>query len=121
MLVKKRSHIYSSQRKYVQGMGFVDSLSSTLRSVGSYVSQNRDLIAKPVLGAIGNLAAAGLTEGTKALLNHIINKKQKPMVNNLTNSQLDPKALQILNNIMAQETSPIPAVTNIIGSGIKRF
>ena len=37
MLIHKKQTGYSSKRKYVQGRGFVDSLSSTLRNVGSYI------------------------------------------------------------------------------------
>ena len=54
MLIHKKQTGYSSKRKYVQGRGFVDSLLSTLRNVGSYISQNKDLIAKPLLGAVGD-------------------------------------------------------------------
>jgi hypothetical protein len=117
MMIIKQIHGYEARRKYIQGKGFVDSL----RSIGSYVSQNKDLIAKPLLGAVGNLAAAGLTEGTKALLNHIISKK--PGGGSEGNSpQLDPKSLAILQNIIGAE----PAMGNIIGSGrtgggIKKF
>ena len=49
MIVKKRNNGYSSHRKYVKGKGFVDSLASSLRDVGSYISQNKDLIAKTTL------------------------------------------------------------------------
>jgi len=110
MIVKKRNNGYSSHRKYIRGKGFVDSLSSSLRDVGSYISQNKDLIAKPLLGAAGNLAAFGLEEGGKALLTHIMKQKKKP-------TQLDPKSKAILESIITG-SSP---VTNIIGSGIKRF
>ena len=110
MIVKKRNNGYSSHRKYIRGKGFVDSLSSSLRDVGSYISQNKDLIAKPLLGAAGNLAAFGLEEGGKALLTHIMNKKKKP-------TELDSKSKAILESIITG-SSP---VTNIIGSGIKRF
>jgi hypothetical protein len=77
MLIINRKHGYSSQRKYIQGTGFVDSLSSTLRGVGSYISQNRDLLAKPLLGAVGDLPALGVTEGGKSIISHLINKKRK--------------------------------------------
>ena len=124
MIIVKRNYGYSSRRKYIHGQGFVDSLTSTLRNVGSYVSQNRDLIAKPLLGAVGNLAASGLTEGTKLLLNHIINKNtQKNVQQNNTNQQtpqLDDKALEILENLMKESQTSQP-VGNIIGSGIKKI
>ena len=115
-MIIKRQHGYGAKRKYIQGKGFVDSLSSSLRSIGSYVSQNKDLIAKPLLGAVGNLAATGLTEGTKALLNHIMSKNAQNKVNPNTNSpKLDSKSLAILQNIIGDET----AVGNIIGSGAR--
>jgi hypothetical protein len=119
MIVLNRKNGYSSQRKYIQGRGFVDSLSSSLKGVGSYIAQNKDLIAKPLLGAAGELAAFGLTEAGKSLITHIINKKKSKVDPNLS-----PKSLEILQNLMAKEESsnqqPMP-VSNIIGSGIKRF
>ena len=110
-MIIKRTRGYGARRKYIQGKGFVDSLSSSLRSIGSYVSQNKDLVAKPLLGAVGNLAATGLTEGTKALLNRIMSRRKTE------SPQLDSKSQAILQNIIGAE----PAVGNIIGSGIKKF
>ena len=129
MIITNRKQGYNSRRRYIQGKGFVDSLTSTLRSVGSYVSQNRDLIAKPLLGAVGNLAATGLEEGTKLLLNHIINKKsQRNSQQNNTNQinpQLDDKSLQILENLKKEaqqrESHTNVPVGNIYGSGIKKI
>ena len=128
MLIIKTNHGYRANRKYVQGRGFVDSLTSSLKSIGSYVSQNKDLIAKPLLGAVGNLAATGLEEGTKALVRHVINKKNNQNKSNQNTiittgeprspPQMDAKALSILENLM--NGSDIP-VANIIGSGIKKF
>ena len=122
MIVRKQTHGYSSHRKYIQGKGFTDSLVSSLRSIGSYVSQNKDLIAKPLLGAVGNLAATGLEEGGKALLTHILNKniKSKNKINNYVEPQLSDKSKEILQKIINSSNSNIP-VTNIIGSGIKKF
>ena len=71
MLVSRYYYGYSNKKKHVTGKGFVDSLSSifnTLKSatapvfktVENYVSENKDLIAKPILGALGSLAATGL-------------------------------------------------------------
>src|SRR6476619_4293719 len=71
MIITRRNKGYSSKRKYIQGQGFVDSL----RSIGSYVAQNKDLIAKPLLGAVGNLVAFGFTEGGKDLITHLLIKK----------------------------------------------
>ena len=86
MLINKNRYGYSKNKKYVEGRGFVDSLSSffnsvkaaampALQSVGSYGSNNKDLIAKPVLGALGSVAATGLTAGVPAILTHIANKE----------------------------------------------
>ena len=66
-----------SKRKYIQGKGFTDSLMSSLRSVGSYVAQNKDLIAKPLLGAVGDLAATGISQGVPALIKYINNKNKE--------------------------------------------
>ena len=124
MLILNKKTGYASRRKYVQGRGFVDSLSSTLRNVGSYISQNKDLIAKPLLGAAGDLAAFGLTEAGKSVISHIINKKRKSNSVLTNDSTLSPKSIQILESIMSNDApefqQSIP-VENIIGSGIKRF
>jgi hypothetical protein len=118
MIITKRSRGYSSQRKYIYGKGFVDSL----RSIGSYITQNKDLLAKPMLGAVGNLGAFGLTEGGKALITHLINKKRdnKVSVNNSDLPQLSSKGKEILESIINSQSSNNP-VTNIIGSGLKKF
>ena len=76
MLTKTETHGYSSNRKYVVGSGFMDSLMPALRGVGSYISDNKDLIAKPLLGAVGTLAATGLTTGVPALLSRIMNRNR---------------------------------------------
>ena len=62
------------KRKYIQGKGFTDSLMSSLRSVGSYVAQNKDLIAKPLLEAVGDLAATEISQGLSTLMKNINNK-----------------------------------------------
>ena len=82
MIIRNKKHGYSSQRQYIHGCGFTD----TLRSIGSYIYQNKDLIAKPLLGAAGDLAAFGVTEGGKAVLTNIINSRNKKVNNN--NSKL---------------------------------
>jgi hypothetical protein len=118
MIITKRNRGYSSRRKYIQGKGFVDSL----RSIGSYIAQNKDLIAKPLLGAVGNLGAFGLEEGGRALLTHIINKKRddKVTLNNSDLPKLSPKGKEILESIINGQRGNNP-VTNIIGSGLKKF
>ena len=119
MLIKTRSRGYSSNRKYIVGSGFMDSLMPALRGVGSYVVSNKDLIAKPVLGAVGTLAATGLTTGVPALLSHIVNRNRKPK--NDTDTTLDPKDIEILKAILTRNDSNHNPVSNIIGSGIKSF
>ena len=122
MIIKKKDRSYTTHKKYIQGKGFLDSLSSTLRNVGSYISQNKDLIAKPMLGAVGNLAAFGLTELGKQQLSRLINKNNKSKT-----TELSPKDLEIIQNILPNSLSDKVALTksvpttNIIGSGIKKF
>jgi hypothetical protein len=128
MLINKNTYGYSRNKRYIIGKGFVDSLSSifnslkasaipAIRSVGSYVSDNKDLIAKPLLGAVGSLAATGLTAGVPALISHIMSRN-RPRTSKPVDPKLmeDPKYKEILQSIIAQ-----PPVSNIIGSGIKTF
>lgn len=124
MMIIQRKHGYGDKRKYIQGRGFIDSLTSTLKNVGSYIYQNKDLIAKPVLGAVGNLAATGLTEGVKLAANRIVNKNAKTKAQSETTTsspQLDTKSLAILQNIIGEAHPDIPIANIISGSGIKRF
>lgn len=128
MLIINRKHGCSSKRKYVQGKGFMDSLTSGLKGVGSYISQNKDLIAKPLLGAAGDLAATGLLEGGKAAINAIKNRKKgkaSTVVNNVNHSNIDPglspKHIEILKSIMLGDNQQQISMGNIIGGGIKRF
>src|SRR5271170_4619535 len=112
MIITKSNRGYSSKRKYIQGKGVVDSL----RSIGSYITQNKDLIAKPMLGAVGNVGSFALTEGSKALITHLINKKQneKVSVNSSNLPQLSPKENEILQSLINGQSNGNP-VTNIIG------
>ena len=95
MLVKKKNHMYTNKRKYVQGSGFVN-------DIGSYILQNKDLIAKPLLGAVGNIGAMALTEGSKFVLNKLMKPKTE------ATPQLDEKFKQIIEGLKR-------------GSGIKTF
>ena len=128
MLINKNTYGYSRNKKLIMGRGFVDTMSSlfnsfkatvapAFRSIGSYVSTNRDLIAKPVLGAIGSLAAKGLSEGVPALISHIASRNRsrasEPTIPD------DPKYKEILQSMMMTPSQTTP-VTNIIGSGIKQ-
>ena len=124
MLIINRKHGYSSKRRYVEGKGFMDSLTSGLKGIGSYISQNKDLLAKPLLGAAGDLAAFGLLEGGKAARNTIINKKREKtskVVNTNIDPGLSPKDIEILKSLMSGDNQQQIPVGNIIGSGIKKF
>jgi hypothetical protein len=90
-----------------------------MKSIGSYVSNNKDLIAKPLLGAVGTLAATGLTAGVPSLLSHIMRRK----------TAHDPKYQEIIRGLtpapVGSEVEATPRqrlspVTNIIGSGVRK-
>ena len=125
MLINKTTYGYSQNKKHITGRGFVDTMSSVFnslksslapafRNVSSYVSTNKDLIAKPLLGAIGSLAATGLTAGVPALISHIANRNKNHSSPKIPD---DPKYKEILQSLLT-EPPPQP-VSNIIGSGIK--
>ena len=87
MLVNRNRYGFTSKKKHVIGTGFVDSLASIInsikasaapifKSVGTYVADNKNLIAKPVLGAIGSLAATGLSAGIPAIISHIAKRNR---------------------------------------------
>ena len=127
MLVSKNTYGYSRKKKHITGRGFVDTMSSVFnsfkssltpafRSVSSYVGANKDLIAKPLLGAIGSLAATGLTAGVPALINHIANKNKNRSEPKLPD---DPKYKEILKSLLVESQPQGPPVSNIIGSGMK--
>ena len=80
----------------IYGYGFVD----TLKDIGSYIAQNKDLIAKPMLSAVGELGGLALTEGGKALIKKLSTDQKK--------KQLDANSQQILDRLVS-------------GSGMKRF
>jgi len=116
-------------KKNITGRGLVDSLSSifnsikasampAFQSVGKYISSNKDLIAKPVLGALGSLAATGLTAGVPAILN-IMSRNRKRQLNAEPEIPNDPKYEEILQSILTSTPQERP-VTNIIGSGTRR-
>lgn len=128
MLIKENTHGYSKNKKIVTGRGFVDSVSGIFRNIGSYISTNKDLIAKPLLGAVGSLGATALTAGVPALLKHIVNKHKKltsvtkdNQTNQISLDSLDSKSKEIVKNIMTSYQQDQNPVSNIIGSGIKRF
>ena len=141
MLVNRYYYGYSNKKKHVTGKGFVDSLSSifntiksatapVFKTVGNYVSENKDLIAKPILGALGSLAATGLATGIPTIISHIANmNKEKHIVNpvsqtmqqEIVSENVEPKYKEILQNIVNSKNNNSNPLTNIIGSGIKSF
>ena len=143
MIVNKTKYGCSSRKKYVAGKGFVDSLSNVFsslkssatpvfKSIGNYVVENKDLIAKPLLGAIGSLAATGLAAGVPTIIAHIANRNRKQnnantpmktMQQENVSENLVSKYKEILQNIIyskRNDSSGTP-LTNIIGSSIKSF
>ena len=121
MLITKNYYGYSRKKKYLTGRGFIDSLSnvfnSALRSIGSYISTNKDLIAKPLLGAVGSLAATGLTAGVPALIRHIARGRTESKV-----TVDDPKYKELLQSLAPSAVQSLQhtPVTNIIGSGVRK-
>lgn len=99
MIERKKCTNYYKRAKHIRGLGFRD----IFNSIGSYVGQNKDLIAKPLLSAAGNALGYAVQEGTKALMQKIISKRQN---NN--------------NKELIQKIANKP-VEHIIGSGIKKF
>ena len=143
MFVNKTKYGYSGRKKHVTGKGFIETLSNVFSSLKSsatpvfesiknYVVENKDLIAKPILGAVGSLAATGLAAGVPTLLTHIANRNRKKdnantlmktMQQEVVSENLEPKYKEILQNIInskRNDSSDNP-LTNIIGSGIKSF
>ena len=140
MLISRSSYGYSNKKKYVTGRGFVDLLNSAsdvfkqfgnsfkasavpaFKNIGSYVLENKDLIAKPVLGAIGSLAATGLSAGVPAILKHIASRNRSkvpvtlPSVYESTGIPEDVKYREILNNILTSNVNG-----HASGGGIKLF
>jgi len=132
MIEPKSRSKYTNKRKLVNGKGFVDAMSSifnsiksaavpVIKSVGTFVKDNKDLLAKPILGAVGSLAATGISKGVPTLLSHIMNRKKIKVAEQLPAPILDEKSKDILQGILSREepSSMIPA-TNIIGSSILR-
>ena len=140
MLVNRYYYGYSNKKKHVTGKGYVDSLSSMfntiksataplLKTVVNYVSENKDLIAKLILGALGSLAATGLAIGIPTIISHIANRNKKKHIDNhvlqhdVVNENVKPKYKEILQNIVNSKNNNSYGnpLTNIIGSGIKSF
>jgi hypothetical protein len=104
VIIKERSHRYSSKQSFIHGRGYVENIGTN------------DLIMKVVT----NLAVAGLAEGSKQLLSKILNKREQKELSNETNG----KSKRLLEEIIGTSQTVNP-VTNIIGSGargcIKKF
>ena len=125
MLVNRYYYGYSNKKKHVTGKGFVDSLSSifntiksatapVFKTVGNYVSENKDLIAKPILGALGSLAATGLATGIPTIISHIANRNKKKHIGNpvsmqqeIVSENVEPKYKEILQNILNSKNNII--------------
>ena len=113
MLVNKNYYGHSNKKKHVTGKSFVYSLLSifdtiesatviVFKTVENYVSENKDLIAKPILGALGSLAATGLATGIPTIISHIANRNKKKHIGNSVSQQeivsenVEPKNKEIL-------------------------
>ena len=102
MITKKKNCIYTNKRKYVQGSGVVN-------DIGSTILENKDLMAKPLLGAVGNIGAMALTEGSKILLNKLVHSSTKDnKIMSKAKPELSKKSMQIIEKLKR-------------GSGIKKF
>ena len=76
------------------------SATPVFKSIGNYVVENKDLIAKPLLGAVGSLAATGLAAGVPALLAHIANRNKK---NNSANHQMQTEPQEVISEEFGTE------------------
>src|SRR5881628_3571410 len=143
MIVPRNRSRYTTDRKLILVRGFMDSFSNIFNSIkpalwnagnniGSIIKQNKDLLVKPIIGAVGDLAATGISKGIPAVLSHIINRRaQKQLLKpqEVTFAPqpdhiMDQKGIDILNSILKRESIPalsneIPT-TNIIGDGLSK-
>src|SRR5215470_8319012 len=93
-----------------KGLCFWKGIHGYHERVESYLVDNKDSIAKLLLGAVGDLVAFGLTEGGKALISHLAKKKEP---------QLDAKSREILRSLAGSDSKR--TVHNVTaGSGIKQ-
>jgi len=150
MIVPRNRSRYTNDRNLILGRGFVNTFSNIFNSIkpalwnagnniGSFIKQNKDLLVKPIIGAVGDLAATGISKGIPTLLTHIINRRaQKQLLKQQTELQkpqevtvapqpdyiMDKKGIDILNSILKRESmhalsNEIPT-TNIIGDGLSK-
>lgn len=99
MIVKRKNKMYTSKREMIYGYGYVD----TLKDIGSYIAQNKDLIAKPMLGAVGQVGAIALSELGKAIIKKSIAGKKQDEMGKQLSADTKQKLLQMT------------------GAGIKKF
>jgi len=103
MIVKKQNTNYLKRAKYVQGAGFMD----VLGGIGSYIAQNKDLIAKPLLSAAGETGALLMNEGARAIIERLRKKDGKGIKNRLV---MNESARATIERLKKKE-----------GRGIKKF
>ena len=117
MGVKYENHYgYSNRKKYIVGKGFVDSILPTIKSVGDYIVENKDLLAKPVLASLGSLAATGVAAVGNKIVKKIRGKKVKQQQQQQHQSDdkiLDAKGKELIQQILASNQHT--------GSGIQCF
>ena len=78
-----------------------------VKNVGAYLSANKDLMIKPVLGAVGSLGALGLTN-----LAHKISKRMKKKKHDEDEVVIDENGKALLQRILKSPQE---------GSGLKSF
>src|SRR5271157_4291263 len=108
-LVTGNVYGYTIHKKHVTGRGFIDTFRNLTSSVGSYMVNNKDLIAKPLLSAVGSLGALGLTTGVPAIINPIMSKQnltKAPQTPKITD---DPKYKEILDSLMMTQALAVQA------------
>ena len=82
MIVPKSRSKYTSKIRLVIGRGFVDTLSSifnsikpALQNVSSFIRDNKDLIAKTVLGVARQLVTTAINKGIPSTISSIMRRK----------------------------------------------
>src|SRR6266568_9195975 len=104
MIVPRNRSRYTNDRNLILGRGFVNTFSNIFNSIkpalwnagnniGSFIKQNKDLLVKPIIGAIGDLAATGISKGIPTLLTRIINRRAQKQIHQQQQPQkvtLDP-------------------------------
>ena len=99
MIVRKKNNMHTSKRKKVLGGGFID----TLKGIGEYIHQNKDLLAEPIENVAALAATEAATEAGKTIINRIKDNRNKKVP-----SELLKESQEILKKLKT-------------GSGIKKF